>query len=140
MELGPEHLTAAGLLGAAAGKLVEQLPRLVRLAFNAITKKPKPKSAAEQVAELRGEVREFKRAILDEAKVARERYHNLRAPVMALRLIDQERKAARARGERFDTGAYNLEDLYRRLEHGEDAPLPQLTPPGAKGDPEDGEL
>jgi hypothetical protein len=135
MEIGPEHVTLAGLLGAAVGKAAETFARALARKFS---KKPRLTAGAlieaQARGELMGEFHEFKRAVLAELEVQRSRYHGLRLIVGTRIAIDEERRASRERGEKFDTGVYeiNLRELEAKLDAIPDVELPKLSPPSQR--------
>lgn len=135
--LEPEHVGGiTGVLASLATELVKRAPVIFRKLFPK-KKKPAPAAAREPSpsaiveAEFRGEIHEFKRAVLEELRVQRERYHGLRTLVTTLIGISEERRAARAAGRDFDTGVYeiDLREMARKLDAIPDAQLPQLSPP-----------
>lgn len=127
----PEHVGAAWLFWELA-KLVP--PALRKLLKKKPAAAPAPKVVSHSAiveAEFRGEIHEFKRQVLEELRVQRERYHGLRSMVATLIGINEERRAARKEGREFDTGAYeiDLREMSRRLDAIPDVQLPQLSPP-----------
>lgn len=129
--LEPEHVGLAWLVREA----IHAAPGIYRKLF------PKKKTAAAArdpnmaivEAEFRGEIHEFKRAMIEEAKVQRERYHALRTLTGTILGVLLERREARRRGEDFDTGVFevNLKEMAARLDAMEDPPLPELSPPSS---------